>query len=40
MKNKEEIKEWLLKNAVDEDGDLNLSELDFSDFAGDGDSSE
>ena len=35
MKNKEEIKEWLLRNAVDEDGDLNLSGLDFSDFAGD-----
>ena len=32
---KEKIKEWLLRNAVDEDGDLNLSGLDFSDFAGD-----
>ena len=34
MKNKEEIKEWLLRNAVDEDGDLDLSGLDFSEFGG------
>ena len=32
MKNKEEIKEWLLRNAVNENGSLNLSGLDFSDF--------
>lgn len=34
MKSKKEIKEWLLKNCVDEDGNLDLSELDFSDFDG------
>ena len=34
MKSKEEIKEWLLKNCIDEDGDLNISGLDFSDFNG------
>lgn len=32
MKTKEEIREWLLDNAVDEYGDLDLSGLDFSDF--------
>ena len=32
MKTKTEIREWLLDNAVDEDGDLDLSGLDFSDF--------
>lgn len=35
MKTKEEIKKWLLKNCVDEDGNLDLSFLDFSDFDGD-----
>ena len=35
MLSKEEIKKWLLENCVDEDGDLNLSHLDFSDFNGD-----
>lgn len=35
MKTKEEIKAWLLENAVDENGDLDLSCLDFSDFEGD-----
>ena len=33
-KTKQEIKEWLLNNCVNENGDLNLSELDFSDFDG------
>lgn len=32
---KKEIKKWLLENCVDEDGDLNLTDLDFSDFDGD-----
>lgn len=31
---KEEIRDWLLKNCVDEKGDLNLRDLDFSDFDG------
>ena len=35
MKTKTEIKEWLLENAVDKDGDLMLDYLDFSDFKGD-----
>lgn len=35
MKSKEEIKQWLLANCVDERGDLNLIGLDFSDFEGD-----
>lgn len=35
MKTKQEIKEWLLENCVDELGNINLSELDFSDFDGD-----
>lgn len=35
MKTKEEIKKWLLENCVDEQGNLNLSGLDFSDFDGD-----
>ena len=30
----EEVKKWLLKNRVDEDGNLDLSGLDFSDFGG------
>ena len=32
MKTKEEIKEWLLNNCINENGILNLSGLDFSDF--------
>lgn len=32
MLSKEKIKKWLLKNCVDSAGDLNLSDLDFSDF--------
>lgn len=35
MRTREEIRDWLLDNAVDEDGDLMLDYLDFSDFAGD-----
>ena len=35
MKTKEEIKNWLLENAVNEYGDLVLSGLDFGDFDGD-----
>ena len=35
MKTKTEIKNWLLENAVDEFGDLMISNLDFSDFEGD-----
>ena len=31
----EEIRDYLLENAVDEDGDLMLNGLDFSDFEGD-----
>ena len=34
-KKREEIKSWLLENCVDEKGDLDLSNLDFSDFEGD-----
>lgn len=34
MKTKEEIKQWLLENCLDKDGDLDLSNLDFSDFNG------
>lgn len=34
MKTKEEIKKWLLKNCIDERGNLDLSGLDFSDFDG------
>lgn len=34
MLSKEEIKKWLLENCVDEDGDLDLTDLDFSDFGG------
>lgn len=33
-KTKAEIKSWLLENCIDLDGDLNLSNLDFSDFNG------
>lgn len=35
MKTNEEIKAWLLKNCVYEDGNLYLDKLDFSDFYGD-----
>ena len=35
MKTKEELKNYLLENYVDEFGDLILSGLDFSDFDGD-----
>lgn len=35
MKSKEEIKKWLLKNCIDEDGTLCLRGLDFSDFDND-----
>lgn len=35
MKTNQEIKEWLLENAVDDEGDLVLTDLDFSDFEGD-----
>jgi len=35
MRSKEEIREWLLENCVDEYGNLNLSGLDFSEFDGD-----
>lgn len=34
MKTTKEIRDWLLENAVDEEGDLMLDDLDFSDFAG------
>ena len=34
MKDVMEIRDWLLDNAVDEDGDLMLGDLDFSDFDG------
>lgn len=34
MKTKKEIKEWLLTNCVDEEGNLDLAGLDFSDFEG------
>lgn len=35
MKTKEELKNYLLENYVDENGDLILSNLDFNDFEGD-----
>lgn len=35
MKTIKETKEWLLENRKDENGDLDLSGLDFSDFDGD-----
>lgn len=35
MKKIQEIRDWLLENAVDEGGDLYLVGLDFSDFDGD-----
>ena len=34
MKTIKELKEWLLNNRVNKNGDLDLSELDFSDFNG------
>ena len=34
MKTKQEIKRWLLENCVNDKGDLDLGELDFSDFEG------
>ena len=34
MKSKEEIKKWLLENAVNKRGELDLSGLDFSGFTG------
>lgn len=34
MLSKEEIKQWLLDNCVNEMGNLDLSGLDFSDFGG------
>ena len=35
MKTIEEIRDYLLENRVDEDGDLMLDDLDFSTFYGD-----
>jgi transcription termination factor Rho len=35
MKSKEEVRDWLLENCMDEDGDLDLKNLDFSKFNGD-----
>lgn len=35
MLTKQEIKDWLLKNAVNDEGDLDSADLDFSDFDGD-----
>ena len=35
MKSIGEIKKWLLENRKDKNGDLDLSDLDFSDFDGD-----
>ena len=35
MKSKTEIRDWLLVNAVDEYGYLDIQGLDFSDFEGD-----
>src|SRR5574344_3081118 len=34
MRSKEEIKQWLLANCINQYGDLDLSRLDFSDFDG------
>lgn len=34
MKTKQEIRDWLLENAVGFSGNLDLSDLDFSDFDG------
>ncbi len=35
MKTIEEIRDWILENCVDSDGDIIMSYLDFSDFDGD-----
>lgn len=35
MKSKEEIKQWLLENCVDDNDNLCINDLDFSDFEGD-----
>lgn len=35
MKTKQEIKKWLLKNCINWEGNLDLTDLDFSDFNGD-----
>ena len=35
MLSKQEIRDWLLKNAVNDEGNLDLADLDFSDFDGD-----
>lgn len=35
MKTKQEIRDWLLENAVNDLGALDLSDLDFSNFDGD-----
>lgn len=35
MRSPETIKQWLLKNCVDKEGNLDISNLDFSDFNGD-----
>jgi len=34
MKTKQEIKDWLLGNCVDENGDLVICDIDLSDFKG------
>lgn len=34
MKTIEEVRDWLLKNRIDSNGNLNLNELDFSNFNG------
>lgn len=34
MKTRQEIKEWIIANCVNEEGDIDLSSLDFSDFDG------
>lgn len=34
MKTKQEIRDWLLENAVGFSGNLDLSDLDLSDFDG------
>ena len=34
MKTKQEIQNWIHKNCVDSEGDIDLSNLDFSDFDG------
>lgn len=34
MKTKQEIKNWILENCVDKDGNIDMSDLDFSEFEG------